>query len=610
MRSVPFAAWPAAGLWLVLWFFAPVEPYRAPTAPDWVVGIREHFATSIAHFGGDGATLVPGLVLGDTSAVSTSLTDAMRVASLSHLTAVSGANCAVIVSVIFGLSALAGMTLWWRVGISMVALGVFVAVVGVEPSVIRAAFMAVIALVALGSGRPTAGITALSLATLLSLVIAPSLAHSIGFAMSVAATAGILVLTRPLTEIIGRWIPTRFATVLAIPVAAQISVQPLLLVFAPEISTYAIPANLLADPLAPIATVAGLVGLLLGSIPSLGLPFLWVAWLSSSAIALIARTVTTLPSPTIPWPGGSVGITIAVLCTAFVAWSLVTKRPVPAFIAGVLTLVALSSTIGGRSVAWLSAPNDWTIAQCDVGQGDAVVFRDSGAVMLIDVGREDRPIRDCLAQLRIDHIDVLVLTHFDIDHAGGYRSIVGRVGTVIHGPTDGLADDLTLSDLAGGGAQLVDADRGMNGQLGRYLWSIAWPVHSIPVEPGNPASVIVSLQPGGLCDSTCITFVDLGDLPANEQNHLLSRGGIAKIDVVKVSHHGSADQSPELYARLRADIGLIGVGVDNDYGHPTETALALVAGSGGIAIRSDQRGMALISRAADGSLRVWTERAG
>jgi competence protein ComEC len=86
-------------------------------------------------------------------------------------------------------------------------------------------------------------------------------------------------------------------------------------------------------------------------------------------------------------------------------------------------------------------------------------------------------------------------------------------------------------------------------------------------------------------------------------------GGLASIDVVKVSHHGSRDQDPGLYARVRAPVALIGVGANNEYGHPTAETLYVLAGIGSTIARSDLNGIVLVWRTSDGELRVWRERA-
>jgi competence protein ComEC len=106
-----------------------------------------------------------------------------------------------------------------------------------------------------------------------------------------------------------------------------------------------------------------------------------------------------------------------------------------------------------------------------------------------------------------------------------------------------------------------------------------------------------------------VTGLDLGDLPGEEQTILRLTGGLVPIDVVKVSHHGSRDQDPELYRRVRAPVALIGVGADNEYGHPTAETLDVLAGTGSVVARSDLNGIVLVWRTSTGELRVWRERA-
>lgn len=83
----------------------------------------------------------------------------------------------------------------------------------------------------------------------------------------------------------------------------------------------------------------------------------------------------------------------------------------------------------------------------------------------------------------------------------------------------------------------------------------------------------------------------------------------APVDVVKVAHHGSADQSPRLYERVRARLGLISVGAQNTYGHPSDRLLHLLTEAGTEIVRTDLEGMVLVGPAPEGEIEVWTERA-
>lgn len=611
IRHIPVLAVPAAVSWLFAWWLTREVGYRQPREPlfPWVSDVHVAFLERAGRFGGDAGSLVPGLVLGNTDAIPDSLAEAMRITSLTHLMAVSGANCAIVVGLAFGLAALCRAPLVGRVAAGFAALAIFVVLVGPEPSVIRSSIMAAIGLGVLVWGRPVAGVSALCTAVVASLVFDPTLAHSIGFALSVAATLGLLVIARPLATLLERWIPRAVALLLSIPLSAAIACQPIILVFASSIPTYGVVANVLAEPFVPLATVTGLLSILTAPLPPLSDGLLAIASLAAGAIAFVARTFASLPFARIPWPPGIDGIALATAVSLGIVVALRPRlRAVGVATALVAVTVGLSVTVGASRIAWFAAPSDWSWAQCDVGQGDAVVVRDAGEVAVFDTGRTETPLRECLSVLGIDRVNFLVLTHFDVDHAGGAATLVGRVDTVFHGPTDGAADEQILRDFAQGGADVRPATRGLTGQLGRLEWRVLWPSPNTPRDPGNPSSVVVSLFASEQCDETCVTGLNLGDLPALEQALMLSQGGVMPTDVVKVSHHGSRDQHVDLYRRLRAPVSLIGVGADNEYGHPTRETLEALAGLGSTTLRSDINGIVLVSRSVSGELRVWRER--
>ena len=145
--------------------------------------------------------------------------------------------------------------------------------------------------------------------------------------------------------------------------------------------------------------------------------------------------------------------------------------------------------------------------------------------------------------------------------------------------------------------------------LGALRWQVLWPP-TRGVEPGNPASVTLSIVPTDGC-AGCLTGIFLGDLGQESQARLLGSARPDPVDVVKVAHHGSADQSPELYAQLHATLGLIGVGAGNDYGHPTAKLLGILAAAGTRPLRTDLDGTVLIAPGdRPHEARVWTEKPG
>ncbi|GAA1812058.1 ComEC/Rec2 family competence protein [Agromyces neolithicus] len=573
----------------------------------WSGALRAGFGDAAASLGGDGGALVPGLAIGDTSAVGAPLDDAMKASSLSHLTAVSGANCAIVTAAAFALAAAAGLGRGTRVGVALVALVGFIVLVTPESSVVRAGAMAVVVLIALASGRPHGGVSALAVAVIALLCVDPWYARDYGFALSVCATAGLLLLAGPLAKAMARVMPTPLAIVLGVPLAAQLACQPVLILLDPALSLYGVPANLLAAPAAPVGTIAGLVGcLLLPLLPSVGFAFLQIAWVPASWIALVAHAAAALPFGRLPWIPDAAGAALLVACTALALWLVLDRTPRPriraAAIAVLLIAVALpvGISLGAPTLGRALRPGSWTIAACDIGQGDAVLLRSGGATALIDTGPDPAALRRCLDFLAVDHIDLLVLTHWDADHAGGTSAVVGRVDTVVHGPLDDERSSRARDPLVAGGARAVEVTAGDRGLLGDARWRVLWPKPGAP--PGNDASVVLDVE------TPDYRGIFLGDLGEGAQRRLLAAAPIGAVDVVKVAHHGSADQSEELYAQLQAPVGIIGVGAENGYGHPTDRLLDLLARTGTAAVRTDRTGTALLTAADDG-FTLWTERA-
>ena len=588
-----------------------------PPYLDWANGLRTGFAAAAARLPGDGGDLLPGLAIGDTAAVGEELDASMTASSLSHLTAVSGANCAIVVGLVLLLGALAGASRRARVAAAVVVLLGFVVLVTPQASVVRASVMAVIVLLAFGGGRPVRGVPVLSLAALLLLCADPWLSRDYGFALSVLATGGLLVIAPALTRLLARRLPRWLAVTIAVPLGAQLACQPVLLLLAPSIPLYGVVANALAEPAAPLATILGLLAcLLLPVAPWLGGAVAAVAWLPAAWIAAVAHFFAGLPGAALPWPAGPPGIALLLVITvgALVAALAPVSRRSRAVAGSValLTLVGLVGAAAGiRSTELLTRPPNWQVAACDIGQGDAVLVRSAGAVALVDTGPDPESLAACLDDLGVGRIDLLVLSHFDVDHVGGSEAVLGRVGRALVGPSGGPDDDRLVAELRERGATVDQVARGATGMLGELRWEVLWPrARPGPTVAGNDASVTVAFTPVGRCASGCLSALFLGDLGERAQESVLAAGDVDEVDVVKVAHHGSADQSARLYARAAARVGVVSVGADNDYGHPTAELLDELAAAGTTAVRTDLGGLVLLAPSEkEGTVSVWTERA-
>ena len=219
--------------------------------------VRSRLATTAREvLPADQAAMLPALVLGDTSALTPEVTAEFRAAGLTHLTAVSGANVTIVCGAVLLCAAVVGPRI--AVALAAAVLVAFVIVVQPTPSVLRAAVMGAITLLAIVSSRRRQAIPALSATVIGLMAVAPHLAVDIGFALSVSATAALVVLAPVWSRrlVAGGW-PKPVADAVCVAVAAQMVTAPLIAGVSGSLSLVAVAANLLvAVVIAPI-TVLG-----------------------------------------------------------------------------------------------------------------------------------------------------------------------------------------------------------------------------------------------------------------------------------------------------------------------------------------------------------------
>ena len=528
-----------------------------------------------------------------------------------------GANCAIVVGAIFWLTALCGGGRALRVGLAVAGLGGFVVLVTPEPSVIRAGVMAAVGMLAVLSGKPSAGAGVLSLCAAGILLADPWLAATPGFALSVVASGALILLAPPLAHALAKGLPAPIALAVAVPLSAQLACGPIISLFAEQQSLIGIAANLIAAPAAPVATVLGLLACLAAPVPVIADALAAIAWLPAAWIASTATTTADLPGAQILLPAG-IGSALLVAAVSAAIGIVLMRAPAPgsrltrprawarrgaaALLVVVLSLMGSRALLEGPLIS-ATSPDDWAIAACDVGQGDALLVKSAAEIALIDTGPDPGALTACLRSLGVERIDLLVLTHFDLDHVGGVDAIQGRVARVLHGPVGDVADRRLLEDLVAGGARAEEAAAGEDGMLGEAAWRVLWPLPDSAAFPeGNDASVVLEFGGGDVPRS-----IYLGDLSAAPQRMLQRSADLVPYAVVKVAHHGSADQDPGLYETTAPRVALLSVGADNDYGHPRSETLGLLAAGGARVLRTDEQGRILLG-VREGLLQIWTER--
>ncbi|HET7309786.1 MAG TPA: ComEC/Rec2 family competence protein [Mycobacteriales bacterium] len=283
--------------------------------------VRDGLRSAVLPLPPDERGLVPGLVLGDVSQMPAALTSAFRVTGLAHLTAVSGANVAIVLGTVMAGLRRTGVRRWARPFVGAVALLGFVVLVRPSPSVLRAAVMGAVVLVAGMTGRRSRALPAVSAAVLGLVLVDPFLARSPGFAMSVLATTAIVTVAPAWTRRLARALPHPVAAAVAVPAAAQLACTPVIVAVFGQLTPYAVLANLLAAPAVAPATLTGIACALAGVVrPGLAGPLAWAAGLPAAWLVIVARGLAALPGAGLPWPTGARGVLLL-----FLAGTLVTS---------------------------------------------------------------------------------------------------------------------------------------------------------------------------------------------------------------------------------------------------------------------------------------------
>ncbi len=564
--------------------------------------IRDAFRKTAQSVGGASGALIPGLVIGDTSLESQGFVTDMRRVGLSHLTAVSGANFAIIAAFLLWLSQWIFKKVRSRLILTSAVLIGFIFLVRPSPSVLRASVMSAVILIAKSRGVKADSVPSLGLAISSLILMDPFQAIDPGFALSVAATAGILVLAPKIQSYISdRFGHEKFAEVMAIPLSATIMCTPVILAISGLFSLVSIPANILAEPVvAPITIVGFIAAIISPLVPGLSHLLLVIIKPLAQIIVWISNFASDLP--VLLLPKSYLGAAIAVGVIALIKL----RKWLALGISGcaVLIIILLPGQWPGKY---------WQVANCNVGQGDGLVINlgDSSAIV-IDVGPDSKLIDGCLKDLGITKIPLLVLSHFHADHVHGLDgALAGRrvsnIWVTNYGEPKSERDTALLlignipSHVASVGERFD-----FQSAKGAVSISVLWPgktIEEFAAIPGdgssiNNSSIALLITVGSL------RIFSAGDLEPPAQEAMMAGSKIGAVDIYKVSHHGSSYQYPPLMSELQPRVALISVGLGNSYGHPAATTVAALAALGTIVMRTDQDGAISV----DGALKIRTKR--
>lgn len=565
--------------------------------------LRRAVRTAVADQQPGPRALVPALVDGQDGGLAKHVVEDFRTTGMTHLLAVSGTNLTLIVGFLLVLARWVGVRARGLIVVGLLGVGGFLLLAGAEPSVLRAAAMGVIALVGLGNGGRGRGVRALGVGVLVLVLVDPVLARSVGFALSVAATAAILLLVPRWRQALSGWMPRWLAEAIAVPLAAQLVCTPLVAVISGQVSLVAVAANVMAAPLVAPATVFGLLAGLVALVsPAAGQFLAMPAGWAGTGLIEIAEHAAAVALPTVTWGGSASAIaTLTLLCggVGLVLHRLLVRRWASIAVAG---LAVAAMLVPLPTPGW--PPRGWVLVVCSVGQGDALVLRAAEhAAVVIDAGPDPRPVDRCLRRLGIRTVSALVVTHFHADHIDGLSGVLRgrRFGQILTSPrADPAAGAQAVARAAlRSGVPVRPVVPGESGQVGALRWQVLAPLaldYPDSESPPNDASVVMLVEVSG------IRILLMGDEERPSQAALHRQFPNLRADVLKVAHHGSSKQDADLIESLGARVALISVGVDNDYGHPAASTLEALNRAGMQVHRTDREGDLAVTVTGSGDL--------
>jgi competence protein ComEC len=574
------------------------------------------------------AGLAAAMSIGLRDIVPRDVSNDFRVSGLSHVVAISGWHIAMLGAVVGAL--LGGIGRRPRTIIVVAAIAAYSIFAGASPSILRAAVMASVVLLARESGRSGSAAAGLALTVAGMLLLDPATVGDIGFQLSVAATCGLLVWSSRTSTWLRTRLPHRtprwFVESLAVSSAAQLATLPLILFHFASLSLVAPLANLLIAPLVAPAMLLTAVALVVGVLIGIGIPALFFAPLSlvgslviGSTIA-IAEACAAVPFATLAVTE-PVNLFAALAGSAAIGWFALRRQgkgqPAPTrdehAAAGISRRMALGAAVAGLAIILVAAngarpDGRLHVTVLDVGQGDAIFLQGPrGGRALIDTGPDPGRLI-ALLDARIPswdrRLDLVVITHPHEDHISGMAALLDRyrIGEIVEpgmiGP--GPGDAAFRQRLAQTGRQSRTIAAGDHLTLDGVRVDALWPLPgSVPLRPPdsgtaiNNVSIVLDVHFGTR------RIVLAGDVEEQIDPQLLAAGIAADgrpLDVLKVAHHGSGTATTDAFVeQMHPSVAVVSAGWGNPYGHPSPKTVARLEATGARLYRTDLDGSVDIS---------------
>lgn len=620
--------------------------------------LREKMASKIEQlFQEPHAGFMKGLIIGMQDDVDPDTYSQFSQLGLTHILAVSGSHVAVFVACIMILLSLFRLTREAKLSMVILLVPCYVLLTGFSPSVVRSGIMSMITLYAARQGLLKDGLHIISAASLMMLVWDPYLLVNVSFQLSFIVTLGLIVYVPLAMPLLAR-LPSKVAGALAVTVIAQLTSFPLTIYYFNQFSLLSLVANLLLVPLISLLVMPlGMISLALGSIwLPIGRCLAWIAERIDNFTFMVIEWMNNYPAFITIWRSPSL---IWICCYYTLLYVLLRLgkvwiqhvQPLPLNVDDTVPLEGNSCLkehqieVETTKLTWKQfivaplmvsfimllyigyQPESWNgagmVQFIDVGQGDSILITTpEGKNILVDGGgtlnfnkendqwktRKEpfevgaKVLVPLLKKRGIHHLDAVVLTHGDQDHAGGLQAVLEQIpvrALLFNGTLTGKATvEQLLSTALAKDISIYAVHDYMEMHPDSYTNMIFLAPEKVEeeqtmlpiVEEQNHSSLVFILYMNDVRvlltgDMDVASEHTIIEDPTNST--LISQG----IDIIKIAHHGSkTSTSEEWLAHVKANVAVISAGVNNSYGHPHPDVVNRILDQRISLYRTDQQG--------------------
>lgn len=575
------------------------------------------------------SSLLVGILIGDKSGISEEIIEDFKISNLSHMLAVSGAHTSYIILGLTFILNKSKMSKKWVHLVTILSLILFMFITNFTPSVTRACFMAIIVL---GAGllyRKQDFWTSISISLLIVLVINPFSINEIGLQLSYLGTIGIILFNKNVEMILNKIkINNKISKFLSVTISAQMAIMPIMIYRFNSFSLTFFISNVLASPLLGINIILGLITIFISLVSfKLAKIISLVLNLSLEILIGISEFTSKLPLSSILVKTPPMLLMLLVYCVILLfnylyyiyisktnlrlfqkrIIKLINKTNVNKFISIIIIIVILFNVF---SYSYLLIPKNLRIYFIDVGQGDScLVITPRNKKILIDGGEGDNNVLlSYLLDRRIKTIDYIMISHFDSDHCIGLIEVIQKlnVKNVLISKQAYFCDE--YRNIAGiinsKKINVIHVKQGDVLNVDKEVkLDVFYPSKNLEYDDLNNNSIVAKLR----YNKFSVLFT--GDIERSEENILNKcTSNQLKSDVIKVAHHGSKTSSSEEFIKaVKPKIALIGVGINNKFGHPNQEVIERLENINCKIYRTDEMGEIVMEVNKSGKVKIETK---